>query len=106
MTGYVSFGTAGTIDPRAAAVKALGEALQLQVVLAQFDDPGGPVAHAATQAALTTDDIASCGLHVARVLVPGCDSNGAAGLPFLAGTQPAACLESSGHGPRAFPLPH
>ena len=47
-TGYLSMGMGATADPDQAMVKALGEAFQLQVLLADYDDPGGAFARTAT----------------------------------------------------------
>jgi len=187
-SGFCSFGTAARLDPEPAAVRALAEALQLQLVLAQFDDPDGPVAAAARRPGsalrpwradrayaasyredladvvdygchlqlaldpgvrarvgaefddalaghtrldavpattwpalldalaaaglepvavdLTTADVASAGLRVVRVVVPGCYSNAAAGLPYLGGERLAACLRLAGRERRHLPLPH
>ncbi|MGI5240706.1 YcaO-like family protein [Dactylosporangium sp. CA-139066] len=46
-TGYLALGMGCSPDPVAAMTKALGEALQLQVLLADYDDPDGPFARAA-----------------------------------------------------------
>lgn len=47
-TGYLALGSAAGTDPQATALKALGEALQLQLLLADYDDPDGALARAAT----------------------------------------------------------
>jgi ribosomal protein S12 methylthiotransferase accessory factor len=184
-TGYLSMGMGCAPDPRHAMVKALGEALQLQILLADYDDPDGAFARAAANPAsplkpwragrdyaaayrpdlsdavdygchlqlhldpaiqhrftaeletsttddvdpadlaadapadlaaavarlaalghpvisvdVTTDDVRTAGLHVARILVPGYYSNAAAGLPFLGGSR------LPGGTPRLLPLPH
>lgn len=49
-TGYLALGAGARPDPRQAAVKALGEALQLSLLLGEYDDPHGAFA-AAAQAA-------------------------------------------------------
>ncbi len=187
-SGYLSLGMGATTDPAAAATKALAESLQLQLLLARYDDANGAIAAAAAQPAsplkpwradraygrayradfadivdygchlqlyldpdvqrrfedelteavtdlvplgavptttfdsvissttrhgervltvdLTTDDVRRAGLHVTRVLVPGCYSNGAAGLPFLGGHRLSSCLSERGAERRAIPLPH
>ena len=46
-TGYLALGIGTGSDPEASAVKALGEALQLQLFAADLDDPEGPYAQAA-----------------------------------------------------------
>ncbi|WP_432842005.1 YcaO-like family protein [Dactylosporangium sp. CA-092794] len=46
-TRYLSMGMGCDPDPVAAMTKALGESLQLQVLLADYDDPIGPFARAA-----------------------------------------------------------
>ncbi|WP_432971056.1 YcaO-like family protein [Dactylosporangium sp. CA-233914] len=48
VTGYLALGMGCAPDPIAAMTKALGEALQLQLLLADYDDPDGPFARAAT----------------------------------------------------------
>lgn len=50
-TGYHALGMGVHPSPREAAVKALGEALQLLILLSDYDDPHGPFARAAVQAA-------------------------------------------------------
>jgi ribosomal protein S12 methylthiotransferase accessory factor len=46
-TGYLALGAAAGTDPEATALKAFGEALQLQLLLADYDDPDGALARAA-----------------------------------------------------------
>lgn len=48
-TGYLALGTGCRTDARDAAVKALGEALQLVLLLGEYDDPAGAFAAAAEQ---------------------------------------------------------
>jgi ribosomal protein S12 methylthiotransferase accessory factor len=200
VTGYQSLGMGAHLDPGTALRKALGEAYQLLILLADYDDPDGAFARAAGNPAsplmpwradrayarsyradlrdvvdygchlqlhldpeiqerfeaelaatvdgetdagelapqppgvdvrdaaaclreivarlaaaghrvvgveVTTDDVASAGLHVVRALVPGYYSNSAAGLPFLGGIRLARHLEATPDGrPRLLPLPH
>ncbi|MET7400303.1 YcaO-like family protein [Dactylosporangium sp. NPDC005572] len=47
-TGYLTLGMGCHSDPVTAMTKALGEALQLHLLLADYDDPDGPFARAAT----------------------------------------------------------
>lgn len=50
-TGYLALGTGCRTNVREAALKALGEALQLTLLLAEYDDPDGAFAAAADQPA-------------------------------------------------------
>ena len=47
-TGYLTLGMGTGADPTAAVLKALGESLQLQLYVAEYDDPASPFARAAT----------------------------------------------------------
>lgn len=49
-TGYLSLGTGCHPDPVRGAVKALGEALQLQLLLARYGDPASPIGAAGMSA--------------------------------------------------------
>ena len=53
---------------------------------------------------LTTTDVLHAGLHVVRVVVPGCLTNAAAGLPFLG--SPRLVDSLAGRSARTIPLPH
>lgn len=183
-TGYSTMGTACHEDAQTAAFKSLGEALQLQLLSADYDDPESGIGLAAasptsplapwradrhyadvyrsdfadvmdygchlqlhldseiqarfeseladavvgevdldsltspidTESALTgsgfrpawvdltTTDVLRAGLRVVRVVVPGCLTNAAAGLPFLG--SPRLVDGLAGRPPRTIPLPH
>jgi ribosomal protein S12 methylthiotransferase accessory factor len=183
-TGYSTMGTACHEDAQTAAFKSLGEALQLQLLSADYDDPESGIGRAAaspnsplapwradrryadvyrsdfadvmdygchlqlhldpeiqtrfeselagavvgeveldsltspidTESALTgsgfrpawvdltTTDVLRTGLHVVRVVVPGCLTNAAAGLPFLGSPRLVDSLAE--HPIRTIPLPH
>lgn len=183
-TGYSTMGTACHEEARTAAYKSLGEALQLQLLSADYDNPESGIGRAAasptsplapwradrhyadvyrsdfadvmdygchlqlhldpeiqarfeselagavvgevdldsltsaidTESALTgssfrpawvdltTADVLRAGLHVVRVVVPGCLTNAAAGFPFLG--SPRLVDSLAGHPPRTIPLPH
>lgn len=183
-TGYSTMGTACHEDAQTAAFKSLGEALQLQLLSADYDDPESGIgraaasptsplapwradrryadvyrsdfadvmdygchlqlhldpeiqtrfdseladavvgevqldsltSHADTESVLTTagfrpawvdlttTDVLRAGLHVVRVVVPGCLTNAAAGLPFLGSSRLVDSL--AGRAARTIPLPH
>ncbi|AKD95458.1 hypothetical protein XU06_00550 [Rhodococcus erythropolis] len=184
LTGYSTMGTACHEEAQTAAFKSLGEALQLQLLSADYDDPESGIGLAAasptsplapwradrhyadvyrsdfadvmdygchlqlhldpeiqarfeseladavvgevdldsltspidTESALTgsgfrpawvdltTADVLRAGLRVVRVVVPGCLTNAAAGLPFLG--SPRLVDSLAGRPPRTIPLPH
>lgn len=184
LTGYSTMGTACHEEAQTAAFKSLGEALQLQLLSADYDDPESGIGLAAasptsplapwradrhyadvyrsdfadvmdygchlqlhldpeiqarfeseladavvgevdldsltspidTESALTgsgfrpawvdltTTDVLRAGLRVVRVVVPGCLTNAAAGLPFLG--SPRLVDGLAGRPPRTIPLPH
>ena len=62
------------------------------------------VGHRVVSVDVTTDDVRTAGLHVARILVPGFYSNSAVGLPFLGGARLGRSL--AGRPPRLVPMPH
>ncbi|MGF0256135.1 YcaO-like family protein [Rhodococcus erythropolis] len=184
LTGYSTMGTACHEEAQTAAFKSLGEALQLQLLSADYDNPESGIGRAAasptsplapwradrsyagayrsdfadvmdygchlqlhldpeiqarfeselagavvgevdldsltspidTESALTgsgfrpawvdltTTDVLRAGLRVVRVVVPGCLTNAAAGLPFLG--SPRLVDGLAGRPPRTIPLPH
>lgn len=183
-SGYLAMGTASHEDASTAATKALGEALQLQLLLGDYDNPESGIGRASTAPGsplrpwrsdrrysdsyrsdfadvmdygchlqlhldpriqelfeselaaatvgevsldslssdrtvldavtsagfhptlvdLTTSDVALTGLCVVRVVVAGCLTNAAAGLPFLG--SPRLQEQLAGRPPRVLPLPH
>ncbi len=186
-TGYLTLGVGVHDDPDAAALKAYGEALQLQLFVADYDDPQGGYAaiagrpgsplkawradrryarsyrsdlrdvvdygchlqlhldpdvqarfrteldvaitgevaladlssgpgsladrlaragHRVVAVDVTTADVATAGLYVTRVVVPGLYSNSPIGLPFLGGTRLAEARRRATVPAPTVPLPH